>query len=290
MAIKVVFSAGRDYAEANGLYQWDYGQTLEIECAEIGYEILEVHFASPNMTMAVPRPCTFINGVGTVPIPDQCLEQANTITAWICRIDDTQSHTIKTISLPLTARTKPIRTHEVPVECVDKYAELIEEVGEAIADLTSGNISVAKATFAETANRANTAALAQNASHAITAQKAETVNYTPTAGSMKMTLVSSCAITEGVGVTPGGLEFNTPYLVVYESDNDYVGSGLLIASSTRTMNHCPISHIYGVRITVTAIHRTELSGCDVEILDDNYLDGPISTENGTLYFYTFGKI
>ena len=130
MAIKVVFASGEHSVSVQGLYQWDYGQTLEIECAEIGYEIMEVHFACPNMTEALPRPCTFTNGVGTVPIPDQCLEQNNPITAWICRVDETQSHTVKTITLPLTKRTRPARTHDVPTELVDKYEELLVEVQE----------------------------------------------------------------------------------------------------------------------------------------------------------------
>ena len=71
MAIKVAFKAGEASVIVQGLYQWDYGQSLEIECPDIGYEIVEAHFACPNMTMAIPRPCTFNNGVGTVAIPDQ---------------------------------------------------------------------------------------------------------------------------------------------------------------------------------------------------------------------------
>ena len=45
MAIKVVFPANTSSITVAGLYQWDYGQTLEIECPEIGSEIVEVHFA-----------------------------------------------------------------------------------------------------------------------------------------------------------------------------------------------------------------------------------------------------
>ena len=45
MAIKVVFPTGASSITVAGLYQWDYGQTLEIECPEIGSEIVEVHFA-----------------------------------------------------------------------------------------------------------------------------------------------------------------------------------------------------------------------------------------------------
>ena len=290
MQLKAIIPPGVAEITVNGLYQWDLGRQLDIICAEFGNEIMEVHFACPSMKVAIARPCSFTNGSGAVAIPNECLEQSKPITAWIYRLNDTQGRTVKTLILPIIARTKPTKAHDIPAEMINRYEELAAEAEGAVESLKNGDIIAGQATFAENANRANTAGTAQNATHAITAQKAETVNYAPTAGSMKMTLVSSCAITEGVGVTPGGLEFNTPYLVVYESDNDYVGSGLLIASSTRTRYHCPISHIYGVCITIPGVHYTELVGCDIEILDDTFLGGPITTENGTLYFYTFGKI
>ena len=175
MAIKVQFPAGESNVTVRGLYQWDYGQVLEIECAEIGSEILEVHFACPNMSEAIVRSCTFSNGVGTVPIPDECLEQTSSITAWLCSRDSTQRHTIKTIVLPLTARTRPGNMLDDISEIQkDAVGQLIEEVNEAIDALENGNVVAAKATTADTAGRATTADSATSATYATSAGSANT--------------------------------------------------------------------------------------------------------------------
>ena len=281
MAIKVVFQAGENAVVVQGLYQWDYGQTLEIECAEIGFEIMEVHFACPSMTMAIPRPCTFNNGVGTVPIPDQCLEQGEAITAWICRIDNTQGHTIKSITLPITKRTKPIRTHEVPAELVDKYSELILEVGETVDALKSGNIIAAKALYADNASRANTAKNAENASYSATAVTANQANYATSAGAINMRLITSCAITAGKGTLGEVLENNTPYLIIFESSGD-IGSGVIICKSTDTYCGCAINLTYAAYIR----------GKGVIIASGEQTSAPTAASyaEGTLYVYTFGYI
>lgn len=172
MAIKVNFTNGAPTATASGLYQWDYGQTLEIECAELGSEIMEVHFACRSMSEAIVRSCSFSNGVGTVTIPDQCLEQADTITAWIYSISGTQGHTVKTITLPVTARTRPSVSRDVPMEYINLYGEALNEINEAINNLENGNITAAKATHANTANSANTATNAGSASYATSAGSA----------------------------------------------------------------------------------------------------------------------
>lgn len=180
MAFKVQIPAGVESVAARGLYQWDYGQTLEIECAEIGTETVEVHFACPNMTEAIVRACTFTSGTGTVKIPDICLEQTREITAWICKADSTQCHTIKTIILHITARTRPSNTRDVPADYVDTFGQLIEEVNEAIDALEKGNVTAAKATLAATADKATTATSAATATYATTAgaaSKATTLEH-----------------------------------------------------------------------------------------------------------------
>ena len=175
MAIKVLFPVGEANVTVRGLYQWDYGQVLEIECAEIGSEILEAHFACPNMSEAIVRTCTFSNGVGTVTIPDECLEQTSSVTVWLCRVDSTQRHTIKAIVLPLTTRTRPSNTRDVPADYTDKYGQLIEEVNEAIDGLENGNVTAAKAGHANTAGHATTADSATSATVATSANSASTL-------------------------------------------------------------------------------------------------------------------
>lgn len=180
MAIKVQFPVGESNVTVRGLYQWDYGQVLEIECVEFGSDTLEFHFACPNMSEAIVRTCTFSNYIGTVPIPDECLEQTGSVTAWICRRDSTQRHTIKTIVLPLTARTRPGNMlDDIPASRADAIGQLIEEFNEAIDALENGNVTVAKADQANTAGHATTAGSATNATnatYAITAGSASAIS------------------------------------------------------------------------------------------------------------------
>ena len=294
MTIKALFPVGKNTIEAQGLYQWDYGQTLEIECPEIGTELLEVHFAFPKMTLALPRPCSFVNGIGTVPIPDQCLEQSEAVSAWIYRInvinhegqEITQGYTIKSIVLPIIKRTKPIRTHEVPAELVDKYSELLTEVGETVDALKSGNIIVARANHAESANMANAAKSAEFATYATSADNATHSSYADVAGAMNMRLVLSCTITEGEGTLGDILEVNTPYLLVYEStDSERVGSGVIVTRELAcvcalTFNHGAYIRNWNNPLSASAIIFSEASTTPIK---------PAST-NGTLYIYTFGHI
>lgn len=176
MSFKVVLPTDRNTVTVSGLYQWDYGQELEIEAVSIGSEIVEVHFACAGMSEAIVRSCSFSNGVGTVTIPDGCLEQASTITAWIYRISGSTGHTWKTITLPVTARTRPSIARELPQDIADKYTELITEVNEAVENLESGNVTAANAKLAEEALRAGIAGNAENANHAISADSATTAN------------------------------------------------------------------------------------------------------------------
>lgn len=184
MAIKVNFAIGDSLSTVKGLYQWDYGQVLELECSEIGNEILEVHFACTNMSEAIVRACTFSEGIGNVAIPDECLEQAGAITIWICRVDSTQRRTVKTISLPLTARTRPSNSRDIPAAFIDQYGQLIEEVNEAINALEKGDVIVAKALSADTAKSATTAGSATDATHATKADSATSAGSADTAKSI----------------------------------------------------------------------------------------------------------
>lgn len=176
MSFKVVIPEGKDSVTVVGLHQWDYGLVLEIESADLGSEIVEVHFACTNMKEAVVRPCTFANGVGTVTIPDVCLEQTEPLTAWIYQIKGTQGHTLKTINLPITARTRPSIARDIPQEVTNKYTELITEINEAVDALEKGNVTVENANSATKANYATSAGNAESASYATSAGNASTAS------------------------------------------------------------------------------------------------------------------
>ena len=221
MAIKVVFPTGTASISVGGLFQWDYGQVLEIESADIGSEIVEVHFACPSMTEAIVRPCSFSNGVGTVTIPDQCLEQTNTVTAWIFKIEGTQGHTIKTITLPVTGRTRPSKTRDVPAENIDKYAELITEINQAVEALESGNVKAAKAAQADNAARADTAGNAENANYAVSAGQAARAATAESVIAVPTNLAVSCSVEEGSGeVLSEAMPFSELVVVVFEADGE----------------------------------------------------------------------
>ncbi|MBO7183970.1 MAG: hypothetical protein J6V49_07540 [Bacteroidales bacterium] len=176
MAIKALFLSGNHEVLTDSLYQWDYGQELEIEAVDLGSGEVEIHFACQNMTEAIVRPCYLTDGIGVVTIPDDCLEQSSLITAWVYEIAGTQGRTRKVVKIPVIARTRPHIGRDIPTEICDKYTELITEVNTAIGDLKNGNIVVKSATTAERANSATTAGNASTANYAVSAASAEHAN------------------------------------------------------------------------------------------------------------------
>lgn len=267
MAIKAVFPTGTAAVSVSGLFQWDYGQILEIEAAEIGNVIAEVHFACPSMTEAIVRPCSFSNGVGTVTIPDQCLEQPNAITAWVFEIQGTQGRTIKTITLQITARKRPGKSHDIPSEYIDKYAELITEVNEAVSAIGAGNIKVASAQSADNATYATTAGNAQSAAHATTAGNATT------AATLSPSLVVTCTVTKGSSTKPSELSYGVLYFVTFRHDESGVYESGVCFFGSNVDGKAVIGDI-----TMT------ISGEDITLSADS------GTINGTLRFYKLGTI
>lgn len=168
MAIKVSFGIGETSKSTSELYQWDYGQTLEIEAIDLP-SLVEVHFACTNMSEAIVRVCNVEDGIARVTIPDTCLEQPSPITAWVYEIDGATGHTSKTITIPVVARKRPSTTTAPTQEQTDKYTELITEVNDAIEHITSGEIDVDYAKHSESATYAITAGRADVAENAETA-------------------------------------------------------------------------------------------------------------------------
>lgn len=157
MSIKAIIPAGVDAITLSArLHQWDFGQKLKIECAEMA-PMIEVHFACPGMTEAEVRPCNAVGGKATVIIPDRCLEQSSNITAWIFEIDGTRGTTTKTITIPVVARPKPANGGAIPESFTDQYQELIAEVNASVEQLKQGDVVVGKALTADKATAADSA-------------------------------------------------------------------------------------------------------------------------------------
>ena len=281
MAIKINIPDGQTNVTVAGLYQWDYGQVLEIECPEIGSETLEVHFACPNMSEAIVRTCTFTVGVGTVTIPDECLEQANLVTAWLCQRDSTQRRTLKTITLPLTARTRPGNMlDDIPPSRADVIGQLIEEVNEAVDAIESGKVTAAKAqnaanaTYAQTAGSATSATYATSAGSAGTATTATTAT---TANTISPKRAVTATVTNGVAkVNRSYLKTQTLYLVVLKYNYSFFASGIFIISGAMNYSSLGLYNLY------CQGDSTDTSKYSISITGDS------SNTNGEISFYEIG--
>lgn len=162
MNIKATIPAGVDAITVHGLTQWDYGRKLEIRSDDLP-AMVEVHFACAGMKDAVVRSCNVVGGVVEAAIPDTCLEQTSPVIAWVYEIGTTAGATILTITMPITARTRPQPGATIPEEISDKYTEAVAAMNAAVAQLTAGNVIVRQAKEAEVAGQAREAAFANRA-------------------------------------------------------------------------------------------------------------------------------
>ena len=156
MVIKVTFPTGSNSVSLTPLTQWDFGQQLEIESAELG-GLIEVHFACHDMKEAIVRPCSVVNNVAVVSIPDVCLEQTSNITAWVYEVGDNSGKTVRTITIPIIARQKPIPCADVPVSIVDKYTEAVGAMNELVDTYKDTIPGAAQAEVAAIQNAGNAA-------------------------------------------------------------------------------------------------------------------------------------
>ncbi len=180
MAVKAIIPSGWGEITVHGLHQWDYGQTLEIQSVDIGTKVAEIHFACKSMTEAIVRPCSFTNGVGSVAIPDRCLEQTFPITAWVYEVGESSGVTVKTITLPIIERTRPqLGEEHIPEAVSNRYAEAIEEMNELLEKQATGEIVARKAITAE---EAQVAWVAQSVVEEYKVKLADTADKAFTAG------------------------------------------------------------------------------------------------------------
>lgn len=141
MSIKAIFSPGQTEITVNGLYQWDYGQSVEIILP--GFNgVYQVHIACAGMPEAVVRTCSVVNDVLTVPIPDQALEQTAPITAWIYKAGESSGGTVATVKFTVSPRTKPAASPTLPPELSDRYTEALDAMNEVVDALGRGEIEV----------------------------------------------------------------------------------------------------------------------------------------------------
>ena len=108
MAIIAAFTNGINEVTVNGLYQWDYGQTLMVQASDLP-AVAEVHFANKLHETAVVRAAVMNTDLTsmTVAIPDELLEDPYDITAYVYYCGAGYANTAKIIHLPISRRAKP---------------------------------------------------------------------------------------------------------------------------------------------------------------------------------------
>ncbi len=155
--IKVKFANGIRRVETE-LYQWDYGQWLQIEGLDLP-ETFEMHFQNGSGDPFMMEG-TVENGVGTVLIPDFCTQRAyGSFRGWIYLEDENSGTTIATVVFKLTRRERP--SHTPPISTVTEikgYADYVEENAAIISQAQQASSAASAA-----AQAANEAAQAANA-------------------------------------------------------------------------------------------------------------------------------
>lgn len=151
MSLAAFIPSGQSLVTVNGLHQWDYGRSLVIQMPSIGTCEAEVHFACQGVQTAERRACAFVNGVGSVAIPDLCLEQTAPVVAWVYTLDNDFGKTVATITLPIIERARPAEATPVPTSVHDRYTEVITEMNRIIDSFEAGEITAGEAIFASKA-------------------------------------------------------------------------------------------------------------------------------------------
>lgn len=109
------------------MYQFDYGQTLEIKGVTLPKEF-EVHYQNgTSIPVTVKGTFDETKQIGTVSIPDECLQQnVQRFDAWLWAGNNKSGKTLKTIRFLLQEREKP--SDVPPISSVDEINGYAEEV------------------------------------------------------------------------------------------------------------------------------------------------------------------
>ncbi len=105
--MKVDFSSGYDNVTTAALTQWDKGQVLQIYGLNLN-AVEQVHFANKASESAIVLLAyKQSGGYSEVKIPNTLLESELDISAFVYVTSGSEGKTVKTVKIPVTARTKP---------------------------------------------------------------------------------------------------------------------------------------------------------------------------------------
>ena len=87
--IQVNFPYGSKEATSSSLYQWDYGQKLQIYGTELNDITIQVHFCDKSCDRTIVRIASLLDAAtsNVVSIPDSLLENDWDINAFIYKVD-----------------------------------------------------------------------------------------------------------------------------------------------------------------------------------------------------------
>ncbi len=130
--VEVTFINDYKYTTSNPVYQWDYGQKLNIYGIDSTDEVIQVHFADNSCERTIVRLASKNADYYQVSIPDGLLENSFPINAYIYLITDDSGYTTHLISIPVIARKKPegFTSHDDPV-IRTQIEQLILDINEA---------------------------------------------------------------------------------------------------------------------------------------------------------------
>lgn len=121
------FNQRDEEIELEGLWQYDYGQKLQINGLDLP-AVFEVHFAYKGLEKAIPQTGYTVDGVSVVDIPNSALTQPKTISAYIYLSDASQGETTNKILLYMNKRIAP-KGFEAP-EDIDLFHHTLAAVKE----------------------------------------------------------------------------------------------------------------------------------------------------------------
>ena len=142
--LNAIFNDGVETITVNGLTQWDIGQKLRIECADLP-DSFQVHFGSKRLEYAyVVEATKGEDNSAIVDIPNILLQRPVDAIAWVYFVGINEGETVRTIHLPLQLRIKPsdyayTETEVLNYETVIKKAETAAKVAtDAVAEIGNG--------------------------------------------------------------------------------------------------------------------------------------------------------
>lgn len=133
--ITAIFAEGETKTAVSGLWQWDYGQVLQVEGLTDLPENTEFHFAQNGESVTAIGTTT--DDVCTVSIPDSMLQGTSRITAYIyLHSGDDDGETEYEIRLPIKSRTQPETYDEDDPEIQAEYTALVQATELLNADIS----------------------------------------------------------------------------------------------------------------------------------------------------------